>query len=123
MAKAIAYLRCKDVVHRQNVHFGIDGEWSLDLRTDEFGTIDLCKLVDLVNRGGDTLEGHITSSAVGAEVHVGFVDGEQAVFDVRSDEDIGLTVPERATQPSALGPEDSQGRTHIVSGLNVAATI
>src|SRR5882762_4598820 len=83
----------QNIIHGQDVDFGIEGKWCFDLGSDHLGTIDLQQLIDLSARRDYPLERHITRGTVCANGCLIIANCKYAVFDPRTDETIGLSIP------------------------------
>lgn len=88
----VTYLGSQNVVHGKDVDFRIHGEWRLDLGTDDGSSGKFGELLDMAPGSDDTLEGHVTSSAKGADVGFLIVRSKHAVLDTGANEAVRLTV-------------------------------
>ena len=87
------YLCGEDILHREYMDFGINGERRLDLRAHQCSALNLGELVDLSANSGDSLECHVACRPVRADIRLIIIDRKYTVLDCGTDKAICLTVP------------------------------
>lgn len=117
------YLCWQHIIHREDINFWVDAKRSFDFGTNKLRTFYFQELLELATNSSDTLECHVTHSAVRTDIGLLVVDREHAIFDSCPHETIRLPVPDEVKRVrSNRNLYVVVRKPYIVSGLKVAAT-